>query len=252
MTKFSPPSFKAKNGFTHAQNIVLNCFLNIKLCWDFIFSRKTKKSFVHGFTLIELVVTLGIITVVLSIVIINFSKSGEGIILTDVAYQTAISIRQAQVYGLSVKQSGTTPGFEFDAGYGAHFDIDDPTSFILFADKNKNSVYDAGSGDCPGTIPGNECIEKIVLQTGYTVESFGKIKNDAIFSLFFPSSVIEKLDITFKRPNPDAVIVSDSTALAPDEIGAVIRLQSVGGKEKDVTVFSTGQISVEDVAVTAP
>ena len=209
-----------------------------------------------GFTLIELVVTLGIITIVLSIVIINFSRSGEGIILTDVAYQTAISIRQAQVYGLSVKQSGTVPGTEFDAGYGAHFDITtgsgDPTSFILFADKNKNYVYDTATGNCPGTATEDECVEKIVLQTGYTVESLGKIKDDVNFSRLF-SPIIEKLDISFKRPNPDAVIVSDNiTILAYDEIGAVIRLQSVGGKEKDVTVFSTGQISVEDVVVTAP
>ncbi|NQV88338.1 MAG: hypothetical protein HQ402_02185, partial [Parcubacteria group bacterium] len=53
-------------GFTHAQNIVLNCFLNIKLYWDFIFSRKTKKSFVHGFTLVETLVAISILIVAIT------------------------------------------------------------------------------------------------------------------------------------------------------------------------------------------
>ncbi len=93
-----------------------------------------------GFSMVELMISIGIFMLITGILLANFPSFSSKISLENLAYEIALSIREAQIYGLSVKQFGTGG---FDYGYGIHFDNTDYNSFILFADINANQKYDS-------------------------------------------------------------------------------------------------------------
>ena len=72
-------------------------------------SRKTTT----GFSLVELIVVMGIFTIMTSIVIFNYGRFSSNLIVTNLAYESALAVRQAQVYGISVKNT---------SGDGGNFD----------------------------------------------------------------------------------------------------------------------------------
>ena len=56
-----------------------------------------------GFTLIELLVSIAIFIIITSVAVWNNSQFNSTILLTDLGYEIALSVRQAQVYGITVK-----------------------------------------------------------------------------------------------------------------------------------------------------
>src|SRR3989338_10641247 len=102
-----------------------------------------------GFTLMELLVVMGIIVIISSLILASNTRFGGRVILQNLAYDIALSIRQAQVYGISVRQFGGT-----FSGYGMHFVLSGPgvntTTYVLFADiypSVPNGLYDADQGE---------------------------------------------------------------------------------------------------------
>src|SRR3989344_8294101 len=81
-----------------------------------------------GFTLIELLVVTAIIVVVSGVVLANQNRFGGQVLLQNFAYDVALSIRQAQVYGLAVARAGSGGTATFGTSYGIHFEIDDPST----------------------------------------------------------------------------------------------------------------------------
>src|SRR3989344_1700844 len=97
-----------------------------------------------GFTLIELLVSIFIIGVIASVTVYNHREFTDSLEITNLAYTMALSIREAQISGTSVK-AGLSG--DFDKAYGIHFNINDPddpnfpgrnTAYILFSDVNGN------------------------------------------------------------------------------------------------------------------
>ncbi|MFC1733488.1 hypothetical protein ACFL6I_24580, partial [candidate division KSB1 bacterium] len=82
-----------------------------------------KKNINSGFSMIELVVSTGIMIMITMVVLVNHAAFGGNILVGSLAYDVGLSIRQAQVFGLSVREFGIGTG-TFDVGYGVHFDID--------------------------------------------------------------------------------------------------------------------------------
>ena len=88
----------------------------------FLFSCNTKlknKDLKAGFTLIELMITITIVTLVTGIVMANYSSFNSVVLLKSQAYELALDLRSAQVYGVSV--GGTTNSFR--GAYGIYFDV---------------------------------------------------------------------------------------------------------------------------------
>ena len=97
----------------------------------------------RGFSLVELLVVISIFTIISSVVVFRQSKFSSDILITNLAYQMALEIREAQTYGIGVK-SVDNPVIigdsKFKYGYGIHFGPEVPanpsfnpkTSFILF------------------------------------------------------------------------------------------------------------------------
>ncbi len=190
-----------------------------------------------GFTLVELMVSITIFILVSGIVMVSQSSFRGNILLANLAYDVALSVRQAQTYGVGVKQniSGT-----FDRSYGIHFG--NRGYYILFSDNNNNGNYDLGNGDS-GCFPGYECLNFWKLQRGNYIQ---RICAGASCSDSPAGSNIDGIDIVFTRPDPEPKITGfrNGSPAATAET-ATITVASPQGATRSVVVRSSGQISVQ-------
>lgn len=184
----------------------------------------------RGFTLIELMVTVGVFILLTTAAIINFRTIDSALVLRNVAQQVALVVRKAQISGISVQGIGSGAATVFPS-YGINFDTSRNNSFVLFADTGiKNKLLDSA---CPSA----ECIQRYVLANGYTIKSlYGNQKTSA------PGTSLNRLDISFTRPNPDALIVGNSVLGFSD---AEVVIQSKSGVTKTIVIWKTGQISIQ-------
>ncbi len=192
-------------------------------------SQKPKaKSFsvARGLTLIELLVVMGIFSIISLVVLANHSRFNSSVLLGSLAYDIALSIREAQVYGLSVKQYGNN----FQVGYGLRFA--GASSYTFFADTNANKRYDSGV---------DSIVQTYTFGKGHTVKSFCGLMANGGSECSQGSGAITNLDIVFFRPEPDAIVSSNSPTLYS---GGQIVITSPSGETRTITVASTGQISV--------
>lgn len=187
-----------------------------------------------GFTIIEMMVSVVIFSIITSVVIFNHGKFNSSINVTNLSYEVALAIRQAQVYGLAVKQDGISDSVEY--AYGVHFSKSSSQVFYIFADKDDNQQFDPFGDPCDGT---EECQESIEIRGDVEVSN---LSTDAV-------SDSQDLTVLFLRPNPVAII-RDEGNLGDSSSGrqqAVITLRSEkADKSKEVVVELSGQISVRD------
>lgn len=190
----------------------------------------------RGFTLIELLVSISIFTLLTGLILVNHGRFTSAILLENLAYDVGLSIREAQVFGLSVKEFEVGSG-EFQTGYGVHFSKDTPRSYIIFADRNSDERYN----DTPVCgEPLSECIEIFTIQRGNFIADFCGTLPDGTEKC--DSSGLKYMDIMFVRPDPDAIIKSD---LPGDTyFDATITIQSPKGAQRDIVTRVTGQISI--------
>ncbi len=186
-----------------------------------------------GFTLIEMLVVLSIFSFIAVSLFVKNSSFNSNVTLTNLAYEVALSIRQAQVYGLSVKNFDTGAGQSFAVGYGVNFDADNNVDYIFYADSNEDGYYD----------PPNELVETFSLRRGNILEKFCATESISGVDRCSDTGEISKLDISFKRPNPDAIIRTD--LLGYSYRRATIFLVSPEGKSRMIVVRDSGQISIE-------
>jgi prepilin-type N-terminal cleavage/methylation domain-containing protein len=73
-----------------------------------------------GFTLLEMMVVLAIVSVIMAVVLFGYSAFSQNLSLSSAIQEMSVAIRQAQTYGLSVKES-TVGASKFSAGYGLYF-----------------------------------------------------------------------------------------------------------------------------------
>ena len=175
-----------------------------------------------GFTLIELIVVLFIMTLVSSVVLANYGSFRQSTSVLNLANEVALSIRQAQVFGVAVVgegigQAAVFPRYGVRIGYA-------PGEYSLFHDLDADNAYDD-----PG-----ELVETFILPNG---GSLSACTIDA-------SAVREcgELLIIFVRPNPDAFIYRvGAGALAFPE--AEIEIE-INGQAEQVAVLANGQIAI--------
>lgn len=215
----------------------------------------------HGFSFVELIVAVAIMAVITSAVLFRQAKFSSDILITNMTYEIALAIRQAQVYGISSKQSPLVPDQNGDSslgqykvGYGIHFEPgpgnSSPKSYFEFIDL---PTTDSGIGintefnykyDGPSEyIPNNEGV--ITLSQGRIRQYCG---GNGSSWVCWPENSVE-LDIVFVKPNPDAHITTiDSNGGSTSHGQSKIVVESaLGDKCRTVTVYGSGQISVDPV-----
>ncbi len=196
---------------------------------------------IRAFTLVELLVTVSILTVLMSVVAFNYGGFNDKLALSSAGQEIGIAIRQAQTYGLNVREV-TAGGGQFNSAYGIFFDPTNSSTnkdYYIFADTNGNKKYDVGSG-C-GSVS-TECIEKNTIRGGVRVSSVCNPNCPPS-----PNS-IRTAHITFFRPNPDATINfadAGGTLVSTNQLTGRIILTSLKGRTLNIYIESTGQIYVQ-------
>jgi len=217
-------------------------------------STPQSKKFVHsaGFTLVELLVVIVIMSLITLVFLNRQSKFDSATIMRSLAYSVALSVRQAQVYGVSVRPTATGAA-NFSAAHGLHFSSATPSSYIIFADQKDS----AGNRDNAYTAAQDTVDQTFTLGGGYritelcAVNSLGRRCTGANDSSGPPGS-ISSLVILFVRPNPDAQIFAYKNDGTPLLVGGVpetyssayVQISSVNGDTRFIAITNTGQVSV--------
>lgn len=170
-----------------------------------------------GFSLIELLVSIAILAIITSTILARYTAFNSTVLLKDLAYEVALSLREAQSYGVSVQGDGG----QFDRNYGMHFTVGNTYSF--FVDRNANLQYDAGEAISTFTIGNNNFIKGLYVDGSTTS--------------------LASMDVMFQRPEPDAILFAGSVLTT--YASATIVVGSPNGAIRTVRVYPTGQLSIE-------
>lgn len=179
----------------------------------------------NGFTLVELIITIGIFALMTSLMLAKYGNFDQGTLLTNTAFDIALSIRSAQSYGMNVRSVGRNIN-SFEAPYGVHFDNGSNT-YKIYANTSGDLKYDDGD-----TI-----LSTITMKRGHTV-SFICADNAGNCLV-----TVDSLDIIFQRPDPNAIILINGQTTR--YIYSRIKVMASDGSTRSIVVRSTGQISVE-------
>lgn len=177
-----------------------------------------------GFTMVEVVLMLGIIVFISSIVLANFPSVSGSINVQKTAQGFALNLRRVQNQALAVRAVQGPSGPVVPPAVGINITTAAQTTYIMFADMNTNRVYDAASD--------------IIIET-VSVESRARLF-ELRDELNNPQTVI---NIVFTAPTADATIYNVSTSIG---LSALIRFRAdSGGIIRSVRVRTSGQIVVE-------
>lgn len=196
-----------------------------------------------GFTLLEMLTVIAIFGIITSIVVSGYGKYTNDTVLTNMAYELALSVREAQIYGIAVSNRSSVSNF--DNKFGINFYVPSGSGGVnvyhLFEDLDNDNEYDnVASGGCSGSIldpvsgapTGDACQQEYVLQ-----------RNVLIDELYVNCSLLtsnQSLNIVFDRPNPEPIVNGTRGQ------SAQIRLVSSEGTNRYVHVSSNGQIFVDN------
>lgn len=210
----------------------------------------------RGFTLVEMLVSLAIMTLIMTVAVTGQSSYNRSILLNDTAYTVALSLRQAQSYGLSSRKAGT---FQ-NAGYGIYLTDSGLTSYRLFADTsspvsnpppawcppNSISTPDSKPGNClyDSTGPPDITIQVYSFSRGFSFSKFcGKVGPTTNCS----GSGLSTLNIEFIRPNNKTIItgrMAITGAKTKYDCAELWVKDPTSAAVKIVRVSSLGEISI--------
>jgi len=161
----------------------------------------------QGFTLVELLVIIFIISLFSVMVLFNHRNLQESLALERASFQVAQDIRRVEEMAIAAQKfNGSYPS----GGFGIQFTSDSQT-YIIFADLDEDQTYDGGS----------ELVETKTLEAPIKVSNL------------LPSS---PLTIIFKAPDPEVILpggVSEVTieVVSPNSQSKTIFLNKSGTVE---------------------
>lgn len=213
--------------------------------YTFFSKRLAPRSLVQsgGFTLIELIVVSAIIFIITGFILFQQSKFNSATLLRSLTYSVALSVRQSQVYGTSVR--GVTQGSveTFASGYGVYVAMGTPSQYWLFPDFPTSGA--SGNGQYDSATEGPPAATAFTLGEGYVIDQVYVQVGAAA------PTPVTLLTIYFRRPNPDACFSSDTIPAAcapgapPVYSAAYIRVKSTGNNDtRSIKITKTGQIAV--------
>jgi prepilin-type N-terminal cleavage/methylation domain-containing protein len=200
------------------------------------FSALHKKYFTSpltaGFSMIELMVSISIVVLVLSITLTRQSAFNSSVLLRSQAYEIALDMREIQLSAVSATSDGSGV---FRTTLGVHFDEANPSEYIFFRDLDGDNFYDSGA------TPAEEFGGQGLIDPRFEIRSIasdvGILTNDEV-------------SIVFERPNFDALFYETSNNAQSANVISIV-IGTVGGsgstcadEARVVNVSAAGQITV--------
>ncbi len=184
----------------------------------------TNKIKTGGFTALEMIVVVGIMALVATLILANISSFGDRLSVDRAAEEIASSVRQAQAFGLGVKESGVGSGIF--PGYGLYFQNTANNSYILFADKNNNLQYSA-----------DEKVSEFFLSNN--VQIFNLCANQKQT----PVGPCGLADLTaiYLRPQPQVSLKAAGSSYSDIEV----KIRGARGTIKTIVIWLSGQVTIE-------
>jgi Tfp pilus assembly protein FimT len=205
----------------------------------------------RAFTIVELIVVVGIFTLIMTVALWNQKDLSNSVLITNLAYEVALAVREAQAYGIGVRaDTGANTTDDFQGGFGIYANLSNTQQLILFNDKNGNQQYDADP----------------VLSETFIVYNFQNQRGNrmtAICAAHTPLSThgpctptsgtgTQEVNIMFKRPNPEATFyAAGSPPVIKGPVFIVLNTPS-GNNCRAVVVETTGQIHIENAQSPVP
>ncbi len=210
-----------------------------------------------GFTLLEMVIVTAIIMVITALVLASYPSLGSRFSLARLAREIALSIRQAQVYGLAVREFPLRQ--EIYPPYGIYIRprANAENAFIIFGDYcnpsncdspeqyygSGDGFYNVTVGDCGSDT--TECLERLLIKKEAFIEDVC-VSASGQESCWKDGS-LEELHVVFNRPDPEAIIRKvPNDGLTYNSARIIIGSVRAPDRKKTIRVWVTGQISVQD------
>ena len=215
----------------------------------------------QGFTLIEMLVAMGILFIMTGISMANYNRFGQQTELENATYELALNIRQAQFFGINRSERfGET--FDEPQPHGVYFNLDgteqgaDNQSFIVFVDDDSSSsagyqLFDTTDDSfdnveiCQSNFS-NECVNVLSFNRNNYISDICVGNNETdCESLSLAQD--RELHISFKRPDPDATIYgfSDTHGQGPHSFAQIsVRSQVSDITTQTVSIGAAGLISI--------
>jgi prepilin-type N-terminal cleavage/methylation domain-containing protein len=183
----------------------------------------------RGFGLVELMVSISIMTLVSTVILVKNRSFNNALLLRNQAYEIAFSLRQAQLLAVSSTREAGALSNQF----GLHFNISGTQSdkYRLFRDDSNLSTnigrYDGGDVNI-GTLGLLDSRFEIVSITNGSGTSLGN-----------------ELSVTFIRPNFDALFKSAAGGYFSGPVYLNVAAKESPTATRSVEITSTGQVSVQ-------
>lgn len=199
--------------------------------WHFsVLHRQKKAAMQRGFGLIELMVSISIMSIVMAVILVRQSSFNSAVLLRSQAYEIALSLRTVQLSAVSASNEAG----DFREVLGVHFNKTPGNNglFRIFRDTNNNNYYNTG--------------EDFGLQ--------GKLDDRFEIREIYNSNrtvTYPEISVIFERPNFDARFYTSANTVAGSSVIQVDVARRgagtvCGADFRTVEVSSTGQITVKD------
>ncbi len=196
----------------------------------------------RGFTLVEIIITIIILSVVVGALLPAYNNFSDTLRLRRAAQEVALTLREAQASAIAVK------GYDDDANpatplvfkpWGVFYPLTGSDVFYtLFVDLNNNQSYDAPNPD--GPAPLGEKVKFLSL-INYNVRFKNLCARLRTGTVADDICTLSRIDVLYQRPNPDTILKGDGI-IYPD---VEIILENTRGKTLMVVVWASGQVTVE-------
>jgi type II secretory pathway pseudopilin PulG len=134
-----------------------------------------------GFTLIEMLVSFGVIAIVTGVTLLNFHSSNEALALDRTANKMAQDIRRSAELALQSEQT-TSCGGSISA-YGVYMQVGTPNSYAIYA--NCDGIDKAGYSNTQDDI-----IETIALEDAVIISAIDTPTNYLAVAFFPPDPTV--------------------------------------------------------------
>lgn len=183
-----------------------------------------------GFTMIEIVIMMAIITAVSAIVLFKFTALNDSAFLNRSTHELALSIRRAQNMALAITQVDVGGIGTIPPAYGVRLSqaASDADQYIIFGDVINDFIWNAGDD---AMIDGIQFFSRSI-----------KVKEITGCAISCP----QKINIMFKAP--ESVMEfhddSDGTLLSEDTLTIMLTTQA-GDLTRKIIVKTSGQVSIK-------